>query len=174
MSAIDTSTLDAINEQLEGLIDSIDYKMKNIEIIIKNNENTAQKEIDNEIKKINEQIKIKLNYIREKVINFMKPQVESITEEVKPLLSLWKILQGEITLDPLNLIQPIIDICKVLTAPYQPYLDLATEVVPKLIELSNNMQKVANYKPTIEVPEGVNVPSLNVNIEPITPADIGL
>ena len=174
MGAIDTSTLDAINEQLEGLIDSIDYRMNKIEAIIKNADKSAQKEIDKVIEEISAQITIKLNDIREKVINFMKPQVQTITEKVQPLMPLWKILQGEITLDPLNLIQPIIDICKVLTAPYQPFLDLATEVAPKLIQLSNNMQKVANYKPTIEVPEGVNIPSLNINIEPITPSDIGL
>lgn len=174
MGAIDTSTLDAINEQLEGLIDSIDYRMHKIEVIIKNADKSAQKEIDNEIEETRAQITIKLNDIRKKVINFMKPQVQTITEKVQPLIPLWKILQGETTLDPLNLVKPIIDICKVLTAPYQPYLDLATEVNPKLIQLSNNMQEVANYKPTIEVPEGVNVPSLNINIEPITPADIGL
>ena len=174
MSAIDTKSLDNINEQLEGITSVLDDYFNTIEKEINQAQDIAQSIIDEKTEEISKKIEDRIKPIRQKVVDTLKGQVEIITDKVAPIKPLWKILQGEITLDPTNLIQPIIDICTVLTAPYQPWIDLATEVAPKLVTLSENLQKIANYSPKIELPTGVTAPSLSIQIEPITLNDIGL
>lgn len=49
--------------------------------------------------------------------------------------------------DPLALLSPVLEVVKILTAPYYEALSIITEMTPKVIELSNNLQKIANYKP---------------------------
>lgn len=174
MGAIDTTSLDNINKQLEGITGVLDQYFEEIEKEINAAGEYAQEILDEKAAEISDQLSERIKPIRQKVIDLMKPQVEIITQKIAPLLPLWKILQGEVTLDPLNLLQPIFDICAVLTAPYQPWLDLATEVAPKLATLSNNLQKLASYQPKINLPDGVKPPSFDIKIDPITPKDIGL
>lgn len=58
--------------------------------------------------------------------------------------------------DPLALLQPVLEIVKIVTTPYYEALTFVTELTPKVVELSNNMQKIANYRP----------PKLDVNPTP--------
>lgn len=51
--------------------------------------------------------------------------------------------------DPLALLSPVLEVVKILTAPYYEALSIITEMTPKVIELSNNLQKIANYKPPV-------------------------
>lgn len=175
MGAIDTTSLDNINAQLEGITTVLDGYFETIEKeILGANRDKAQQILDEKAQEISNKLSKRIQPIRQKVIDLLKAQVEKITEKVAPLLPLWKIVQGEVTLDPMALVEPLIAICEVLVAPYQPYLDLATEVAPKLVELSNNLSKIASYSPSIDLPEGINPPTFNIPIEPITPSDIGL
>ena len=54
--------------------------------------------------------------------------------------------------DPLALLKPVLEIVKIITKPYYEALSIVTEMTPKVIELSNNLQKIANYRPpTIDI-----------------------
>ena len=49
--------------------------------------------------------------------------------------------------DPLALLSPVLEIVSILCAPYYEALTIITELTPKVMELSNNIQKIANYQP---------------------------
>ena len=51
--------------------------------------------------------------------------------------------------DPLALLAPVLEIAKIVCGPYYEALSIMSEMTPKVTELSNNLQKIANYKPPI-------------------------
>ena len=167
MATINLEMIDKINQQLDGITDYIDEYMLVIEDDIKNAGDKAQVVANEKMELLSTNITQKLQPIREKIINIFKAQYQSGLEKIKPIEPL---LNVSLSIDTVvSVVQSIINI---IIAPYQPIIEFTTQVIPKVVELSNNMQRIANYQPNIPEIPNVEIPPLNVEIEPITPADI--
>ena len=49
--------------------------------------------------------------------------------------------------DPLKLLEPVLEIVKILTGPYYQAIEIVAELTPKVEELSANLAKIASYQP---------------------------
>lgn len=166
MAVLNTEFIDKINEQLEGIITYIDNYVNLIETEIESGKDKAQQIANEKMEQLSDKLTEKLLPIRQKIIDIFKAQYQSALEKIKPIEPL---VNADVSLD--TIVDIVKSIIAILIAPYQPAIQFTTEVIPKVIELSNNLQKIANYQPTINIP-GVEIPPLNVNIPPITPGDI--
>lgn len=167
MSLLNTEIIDNINNQIEGVMLYADNITDLINQEIANKQDQAQVIINSKIDELSTKISEKGNEIRNKTVDIFSAQYQSALEKIKPIEPL---LNASVTPDTIvNVVKSII---AVLTAPYQPIIEFTIEVIPKVIQLSNNLQKLITYQPNINVPEGVNIPPLTINIEPITPQDI--
>lgn len=167
MSVINEEQLDNINKQLEGVTKSLDDLFADLEKRLSKANTVAQEEID----KVGEQVSAKLqtqtDNIRAKIIDIFSGQTTVIKEKIKPIEPLLNVTLNIDTV--VSIVKSIIDI---ITAPYDPYIEYISNIMPKIIELSNNLQELAQYQPNIKLPEGVTPPKINVTIEPITSKDI--
>lgn len=167
MGLLNVEVIDKINAQIEGIIDYADNKTEVINKKIASNTANAQDILDAEMDKLGEKISEKGTDVRNKAVDVLKAQYQTALEMIKPIEPL---LNVSLSLD--TVVSVVKSIIEVITAPYQPIIDFTTEVIPKVQELGTNLQELATYQPNIQAPEGVDVPSISINIEPITPADI--
>lgn len=167
MGLLNVEVIDKINAQIEGIIEYADNKTEVINKKIASNTANAQTILDAEMDKLGEKISEKGTDVRNKAVDVLKAQYQTALEMIKPIEPL---LNVSLSLD--TVVSVVKSIIEVITAPYQPIIDFTTEVIPKVQELGTNLQKLATYQPNIQAPEGVDVPSISINIEPITPADI--
>lgn len=49
--------------------------------------------------------------------------------------------------DPLKLLDPVLEIVKIMTGPYYQAMEIVAELTPKVTELSANLAKIATYQP---------------------------
>lgn len=167
MALMNTEVIDKINEQIDGIIAYADNITDLINEEIAATQGVAQEFIDEKAQELSEEISEKGAYIREKIVEIFKAQYQSALEKVKPIQEL---VNMQLSMDTiLTVVQSIINI---IAAPYQPIIEFTTQVVPKVIELSNNLQKLASYQPNINLPDGIQPPKMDIEIEPITAADI--
>lgn len=164
MSLLNTEYIDKINDQLEGITLYIDGYLSDINTDLTKQE--IQKELDNKMKILNDDVSLKLNTIRNKVVEIFKSQYQSALEAIKPIEP---ILNVDLNID--TVVSVVESIITILTKPYQPIITFTNEIIPKVITLSDNIQKIATYQPNVNIPD-VNVPSLNIQVEPITASDI--
>lgn len=167
MGLLNVEVIDNINAQIEGIIDYADNKTEVINKKIASNTVNAQAILDAEMDKLGEKISEKGTDVRNKAVDVLKAQYQTALEMIKPIEPL---LNVSLSLD--TVVSVVKSIIEVITAPYQPIIDFTTEVIPKVQELGTNLQELSTYQPNIQAPEGVDVPSISINIEPITPADI--
>lgn len=164
---MNTEIIDKINEQIDGVITYADNITSLINEEIAATQGVAQEFIDEKAQELSQKISEKGNYIRDNIVDIFQAQYQTALEKVKPIQEL---AQMSLSMDTiLTVVQSIINI---ITAPYQPIIEFTTEIVPKVMELSNNLQKLANYQPAINLPDGVQPPKMDIEIEPITAADI--
>lgn len=166
MATISLKYLEKINEQLDGIIVYIDAYSTALQKEINSAGRYAQKIADEEMAKLSESASEKLNIIRDKVIDIFKAQYQSAMERVKPIEPL---LNADVSLD--TVVEIVKSIIAILAAPYQPMIDFISTAVPLVLEISDKIQTIATYQPTIEAP-GVEIPPLEIKVEPITPGDI--
>lgn len=167
MSVINEKQLDNINEQLEGITKSLDDLFADLEKRLSKANTVAQEEIDKAGEQVSAKLQTQIDNIRAKIIDIFSSQTTVIKEKIKPIEPL---LNVTLSIDTVvSVVKSVIDI---ITAPYEPYIEYISNIVPKIIELSNNLQELAQYKPNINLPEGVTPPKINVNFKPITSQDI--
>lgn len=166
MAVINTEAIDKINKQLDGLIEYMDAYSLQIQTEINNAGANAQKVADEQMEELSRNITEKLSTIRGQIIDIFHSQYQVAMEKIKPIEPLLNIT---ISLD--TVVDVVKSIIEIMTAPYQPIIEFTTQIIPKVVELSNNLQKIASYQPNIEV-QGVDIPTLNINVDPITPGDI--
>ena len=167
MGLLNVEVIDNINAQIEGVIAYADNKTEVINQKIAGNTANAQEIINTEMDKLGEKITEKGNDIRDKAVDVLRAQYQTALEMIEPIEPL---LNVSLSMD--TIVSVVRSIIGIITAPYQPIIDFTTEVIPKVQELGTNLQELATYQPNINAPEGVGVPSISINIEPITPADI--
>lgn len=167
MGLLNTEVIDNINAQIEGIITYADNKTEVINKKIANNTANAQDVLDAEMDKLGEKISEKGTDVRNKAVDVLRAQYQTALEMIKPIEPL---LNVSLSID--TVVSVVKSIIEIITAPYQPIIDFTTEVIPKVQELGTNLQELATYQPNIQAPEGVDVPSISINIEPITPSDI--
>lgn len=173
MATINTDQLDKINEQLEGVLTMLDDYCEEIQKQIDVAPDKAQEILDAKMQQISDSLQERGNTIRQRCINFLKPQMAKIKEKIKPILPLVELLQGGIKPDFGAIIETLMLIIEILIAPYQPYIDFITQLPPKLITLSNNLMKLATWRPNLRPPkEGIVIPTPKVEIKEITMGDI--
>lgn len=166
MSTINTEQIDKINAQLEGLINYMDAAAADIETAIKNAGTNAQEVANEKMAELSTKVNEKLSSSREQIINIFHDQYQAAMEKIKPIEPLLNI---SISLD--TVVSVVASIIEVITAPYQPIIEFTTQIIPKVLALSTNLQEIASYQPSINV-SGVEVPPLDINVEPITAEDI--
>ena len=150
MSTLGTN-LDKINEQLIGITDYIDVYTADFE-------GKSQDYIDSKMEVLSNDITEKLTDIKTKKI---VPPVKKQYQQALAVVSLLQPLVSLSVTDLPSVITAVTKIISIITAPYQPAIDLIAEVAPKLVTLNNNIQTVATYQPTVN---GVDVPPLDVDI----------
>ena len=167
MSTINTEMIDKLNAEINGVLTYADVITADINNEFEYAKNNTQELLNEKMAELGDKIIEKAEPIRQKIINIFSAQYQSALEKIEPIEPL---LNMSISLD--TVVDAVKSIIEIITAPYQPIIEFTTEVIPKVLELSNNLQKLASYTPDINVPEGVEIPPLNIEIQPITPGDI--
>lgn len=167
MATINIEMIDKINEQLKGITSYLDEYCLAIQSEIDDAGEQAQEILNEKMDELGENLTEKLEPIREKIIDIFRKQYQKAMEKLSPIEPLLNI---SLSID--TVVSVVENIIKIITAPYQPLIEFISQVIPKVLELSDNLQKVANYQPQIPLPPNITMPPLNVDIEPITPSDI--
>lgn len=168
MSTINVEMIDKLKEQIEGITKYADNICANLNEKIKNKQpDEAQEIVDEKVDELSDEITKKGSKIKDKIVDTFKAQFASAKEKIKPIEPLL-----ELNPSPDTIVDIVKLIIEIITSPYQPIIDFTTEIIPKVSELSEELQKLSDYKPEIEAPEGVTVPSPSINIEPISAGDI--
>lgn len=167
MSVINTNQIDKFNNQLESITDTLDGYFADLQKQIDNSSNNVQNILDESCKDISDKITEQLAPIRQQIINIFKGQYTIIEEKISPILPL---VNASVSLD--TVVDIVTSIIAIITAPYQPYIQITTQLIPLVLELSSNIQKIVNYSPKINLPDGIVMPNLEIDIEPITAEDI--
>lgn len=167
MSVINTNQIDEFNNQLQSITDTLDVYFADLQKQIDNSNNNVQNILDDSCKDISDKTTEQLAPIRQQIINIFKGQYTTIEEKISPILPL---INASVSLD--TVVDVVTSIIAIITAPYQPYIQITTQLIPKVLELSSNIQKIVNYSPKINLPDGLIMPNLEINIEPITAEDI--
>lgn len=167
MAVINKEELQKINKQLEGVTQSLDMLFERLEKEAKFVGKYAQKEIDKVGEEVSIELQEKVNGIRTKTIKTFSEQTQVIKEKIKPIEPL---LNVNLSIDTVvSVVKSIIDI---MIAPYEPYVEYIKEIMPEILKISDNPQEIANYKPEINLPDGLEPPKINVTVEPITAKEI--
>lgn len=178
-------TLDNIDSQLTGIIEYVDLFQEYIPELIEGAEAHAQEIVDETMEKVNETISEKLQPIRDKIVDTLSAQVsvvkQKIEEYISPISAFVTIDWSTGTVTP-NIPANLGDIVNVLTGIIKMFIPspavdfvvkFSTQVMPKVTSVSNHIQQVASYQLEIpDLPEGVTVPPLDIDVEPITIGDI--
>lgn len=167
MALMNTEVIDNINAQIEGIISTADNVCAVVNEQIAEKQDQAQQFVNEKVDDLSEMISAKGNEIRDKAVDVFSAQYQSALEMIKPIEPLLNI-----SLSLNTVVSAVKSIIEIITKPYQPIIEFTTILIPKVLELSANLQKLATYQPNINVPEGVTIPPLNINIKPITPGDI--
>lgn len=172
MATINVEMIDKLNAEIEGVTSYADVIVKEINNKIAVDEDKAQQFIDKKMTELSKKMTEKAEPIRQKIIDIFSAQYQSALEKLKPIMPLVEAAQGSISLD--TVVDVVKSILAVLITPYQPIIEFTLTVMPKVLELSANLQKLASYQPQINIPDGsvITIPPLNVEIEPITTGDI--
>lgn len=175
MGVINTEQLDKIDAQLSGITQTLDDIFAELQNQIDSAGSTAQQILDDKAEEVSQKMTEKLNPIRQAIIDCFHAQVEKIEEKIAPIEPILSMFPISISLDT-SCLTAIVDaltaIKDIIVAPYTPYIELITTIVPKIMSISANIQKIVNYSPTLNLPDGVTMPSLTIDVAPITPNDI--
>ncbi len=167
MAVFNTEIIDKMNDQIQGVLSFADNWTEAINEGLARTNEQAQDYVDQKGAELGAKISEKGNEIRDKAVEIFSAQYQSALEKIKPLQPL---VNANVTPDS------VVDIVKtmlsIMIAPYQPAIDFTVELVPKVLELSNNILTLAAYRPDLQLPEGVNPPEIPIDIKPITIADI--
>lgn len=186
MSDIIDSTsaiLDEISKQLDGVTLYMDNLTEQLNKEIKNKSEQAQEIVDSKMEEFSNKLTSKLQPIRNKIVNIfasqfsvVKEKVEKFIAPISPFVSIdWStgVITPNIPTNPNELPKVLTGMISMLIP--SPAIEFAakfaTQLFPKIQVISNKIQQIATYQPKVETPD-VEVPSLSVNVEPITIGDI--
>ena len=146
------NNLDKINKELEGVNHYLDK-------VVSDFDKKSQAYVDAKWAAINAEIEAKLNKIKDiKIV----PPLHAQYEHALASIALLKPLVELSIVDLPSVIDGLLKVVAIITAPYQPAIDFITEIAPKVVELGENLVEVATYQPpTIE---GVEIPPLDIDI----------
>ena len=132
-------------------------------------QNGTSKIVNETVDRISDNVNSKLAIIRQKIIDIFSAQYSSAMEKIAPVKAILDALP--ISANFGSIITALIAVIDVITAPYTPVIEFITQVIPKVLELSSKLQTIASYRPQINIPN-VEIPPLNINVEPISAKDI--
>lgn len=167
MALFNTEIIDNLNNRIEGVLEFADNMTESINHGLAVTNEVAQDYIDEKGVELGEKISEKGNEIRDKAVEIFSAQYQSALEKLKPIEPL---VNADVSLD--TVVDIVKSIIAVLIAPYQPIIDFTLEVIPKVLQLSDNILKLATYQPPLVLPPGVTPPEIPINIKPITIKDI--
>lgn len=167
MALLNTEIIDKLNSQIEGVIAFADNMTESINQGLERTNEVAQDYVDQKGAELGAKISEKGNEIRDKAVEIFSAQYQSALEKLKPIEPL---VNADVSLD--TVVDIVKSIIAVITAPYQPVIDFTLEVIPKVLQLSNNILTLATYRPDIKLPPGVTPPEIPIDIKPITIQDI--
>lgn len=167
MALLNTEIIDKLNLQIEGVIAFADNMTETINQCLERTNEVAQDYVDQKGAELGAKISEKGNEIRDKAVEIFSAQYQSALEKLKPIEPL---VNANVTPD--NVVNIVKSIIAVVIAPYQPIIDFTVEVIPKILQLSNNIVALAAYRPAINLPPGVTPPEIPIDIKPITIQDI--
>lgn len=174
--------LDKIDTQLDGVISYMDNLTDLLNQEIEAHREIAQEIVNEKVQEFSTKLTNKLQPIRDKITDIFSSQFAVVKEKVNnyiaPISAFVTINWANGTITPnipsiddlLNVVTGIISML-VPTAAVEFAAKFATKIFPKILTVSNKIQTIATYKPQIDVPD-IEVPPLDVNIDPITLQDI--
>lgn len=166
MSIVPLETLDNINEQLENIIDLLDGYQDELQKLVDQDSEIAQQKINELMEKIGDRISEKLKPVRDKAESALKPPLEKAKVIVEPIKQILDLLP--INPDLSAIVEVLTIALDIITKPYQPLIDLITQIPPKVAQLNDNIQTIANYQIRVDTSKShLTVPPLDIDIEPI-------
>ena len=130
-----------------GMLDDANLFLGNVtgyaDKAFENLEGAAQSGVDIACAEVSYQISKAVDACR---VQMIKKLHEVVAGQFAVVGKFAKLANMSIT-DPLALLSPVLEIVDILCAPYYEALTIITELTPKVMELSSNIQKIASYKP---------------------------
>ena len=168
MAVINTDVIDALDKQIQDLKNYLDGSLGYLNTIEERGQVATQQMVDEIIDNCENTISDFLNQIRTKVITLFKEVYQNSLKQYNLILQLIEIPTdiGSVISWITNVIQYFFPQTKLVLLA-QALADILTKVV----RISNNIQEIAHYQPSISIPN-VTVRPLNIDIDPITPEDI--
>lgn len=172
MGALPLDTLDSINEQLEGVISLLDGYQDELQSLVDQNNAEAQAKINARMEEISNRISEKLKPIKNKAENALKPPLEKAKVIIQPIETLMGLVPPTISLD-VGCLTAIVDILvemfNIIKKPYEPLMELVTQVPTKVATLNSNISAIANYQISVDTSKSsLTVPPLSIQIDPIS------
>ena len=175
--------LTEVNKQLDGVTSFLDNQTSLINEEIKQDIEEAQAIVNKKVEDLENKISDKLQPIRDKLVDILSGQIDVIKEKVEqytaPISAFVTIdwsngtVTPNIPTDPNDLVEVVTGIIQILVpvAPIEFVVKFATVIFPKVESISDKILTIANYQPQIDDPN-VQIPTISVEIEPITLQDI--
>jgi len=155
VSEINLDYINNITSQLNNINDFVDENMAGLE-------NASEAEIEAKVLKIKTYLEEKLSVIRLNIIEFLKKQYSSILAQLTPL---------EPLISPPTSINAVItwasSVADYFKGPYIKMIQLQTEILTAVVNLSTALIATANHSFS-----NPNIPTISIDVEPITPSDI--
>lgn len=176
--------LDKIDTHLDGIIEYLDIYTNLIQEEIDKASSDVQDIVDEQIEELSEKLTDKLEPIRTKIIDNLSGQFaivkQKVEQYIQPISSFVTIdwTNGTITpnipTNPADIASAVAGIVLMLVPnpAVQYVVKFTTEIFPKVVQVSNKILQVASYTVSVDVPDGITVPPLDVEIDPITLQDI--
>lgn len=175
--------LDKIDEQLDGITSYMDNLTELLNEELTEKRDQAQAIVNEKMTEFSSKLTDKLQPLRDKLVAIFSAQFAVVKEKVEayiaPISAFVTIDWSTGTVTP-NIPTNPADLANVVTGLILMFIPtpaiefavkFATEIYPKILVISNKIQTIATYQPQIEIPD-IEVPPLDVNVEPITLADI--
>jgi len=177
-------SLDNIDDQLDGIIKFLNDNSTFLQDLANSAGEKAQDVINDTMEDLSDRVSNKLKPLRDKLVSVLHSQYAEVqsklTSYIAPISSFVSInwSTGEITpnisadLDALkDFAEGIIKM--LVPSPAAMFIaDYTTQVMPKVTSISNKILQVASYQ--LEIPElpDITIPPLDIDVDPITLADI--
>lgn len=161
---INTDVIDNIDEQIQELTDYLDNALTTLKDI----ENIPQQVVDDTIDEVEDIIESFLQKIRKKVIKGFNELYHNAADQkgdIEALATKPKNVEEAVTWvgKAIDYFFPQAKVAKLVAA--------MADILTKVANISNNIQKIASYKSSVSIPN-ISVRRLNITIPQITASDI--
>lgn len=178
-------SLDNIDDQLDGIIKFLNDNSTFLQDLANSAGEKAQDVINDTMNNLNDRVSDKLKPLRDKLVGVLHSQYAEVqsklTSYIAPISSFVSInwSTGEITPDiDVSDVTKLQEFAEGIIKMFVPstavmfVVNYATQVMPRVTSISNKIVAISTYQ--LEIPElpDITIPPLDIDVDPITLADI--